>query len=50
MCPACIATAAWVVAGVSSAGGLSALAVKKIRAKTSAKKILTQSQSKEKST
>ena len=41
MCPACIATAAWVVAGVTSAGGLSALAVKQIRAKTSAKKIPT---------
>lgn len=32
MCPACFATAAWVVAGATSAGGLTALVVKKFRA------------------
>lgn len=31
MCPACLATAAWVVAGTTSAGGLTALVVKKLR-------------------
>jgi hypothetical protein len=35
MCPACIATAAWIVAGATSASGLGALAlVKKLRAGT----------------
>ncbi|HET9735858.1 MAG TPA: hypothetical protein VFP62_11350, partial [Burkholderiales bacterium] len=28
MCPACVATAAWIVGGVTSAGGIAALAVK----------------------
>jgi hypothetical protein len=36
MCPACIATAALVVAGATSTGGLLALAVKKLPAKTGA--------------
>jgi hypothetical protein len=31
MCPACIASAAWVVAGSASAGGLTAFVVKKLR-------------------
>lgn len=35
MCPACLTTAALVVAGAASAGGLTALGVKKLRAKTS---------------
>jgi hypothetical protein len=39
MCPACIATAALVVAGATSAGGMTALVVEKLRAKTGAKKI-----------
>jgi hypothetical protein len=30
MCPFCIATAAWIAAGVVSAGGASALAVAKL--------------------
>jgi hypothetical protein len=34
MCPACIATAALVVAGAMSAGGKTALVEKKLRAKT----------------
>ena len=29
MCPACIATVTWIVAGATSSGGLAALAVKK---------------------
>lgn len=33
MCPACIATAAIVTAGTTSAGGLTALVVKKFRSK-----------------
>jgi predicted dithiol-disulfide oxidoreductase (DUF899 family) len=33
MCPACIASAAWIVASATSAGGLTALAIKKLRAK-----------------
>jgi hypothetical protein len=28
MCPACIATVTWIVAGATSSGGLTALAVK----------------------
>jgi hypothetical protein len=31
MCPVCLATAAWIAAGVTSTGGLSALAVKTFR-------------------
>jgi hypothetical protein len=37
MCPACIATMALIVAGASSTGGLTARALKKLRAKTGAK-------------
>ncbi len=37
MCPACITTAALLVAGATSAGGLTALAMKKLRAKTGGK-------------
>lgn len=33
MCPACMATANWMVAGVTSMGGLSALFFKQLRAK-----------------
>ena len=33
MCPFCIATAAWIVAGVVSTGGVSALAITTIRNK-----------------
>ncbi len=38
MCPACIATLALAVAGTSSAGGLGALALRKLRARTGAKR------------
>lgn len=38
MCPACIATLAWIAAGTASAGGVAALAVKKIRAKRKEKR------------
>jgi hypothetical protein len=31
MCPACLATAALIVAGATSGGGLAALAIKKLR-------------------
>jgi hypothetical protein len=37
MCPACLTTAALAVAGVTSAGGLTALVVKTLRATTGAK-------------
>jgi hypothetical protein len=37
MCPVCLTTAALVVAGATSVGGLTALGVKKLRAKTGAK-------------
>lgn len=33
MCPACIATAAWIVAGTVSTGGISALVVSSFRGK-----------------
>jgi hypothetical protein len=39
MCPACITTVALIVAGVTSTGGLTALVVKKRRAKTGANNI-----------
>jgi hypothetical protein len=32
MCPGCIATVAWFIAGTTSAGGLTALVAKKLRA------------------
>lgn len=35
MCPACIATAAWAVAGTTSAGGLTALIIKLFRRQAS---------------
>jgi hypothetical protein len=31
MCPACIATGAWIVAGATSTGGLTAFVVSKLR-------------------
>ena len=31
MCPACIATGAWIVAGATSTGGLTAFVVNKLR-------------------
>lgn len=49
MCPACIASVAWAVVGVSSTGGLTLLAATKHCDKTHAKKTSTQSESKEKS-
>jgi hypothetical protein len=39
MCPACITTAALIAAGATTTGGLTALVVKKLRAKTGAKSI-----------
>jgi hypothetical protein len=33
MCPVCLATIAWVAAGATSTGGLSALVVSKLRRK-----------------
>ena len=33
MCPACIATVAWIAAGTASTGGISALAVSGFRGK-----------------
>ncbi len=33
MCPMCIATVAWIAAGTTSTGGLSALLVKRLRGK-----------------
>ncbi len=38
MCPACLTTAALMVAGATSTGGLTALVVKNLRAKAGAKK------------
>jgi hypothetical protein len=37
MCPACIATMALIVASATSTGGLTALAMKTLRAKTGAR-------------
>jgi hypothetical protein len=37
MCPACLATAALVVGGATTTGGVAALALKKLRAKLAAK-------------
>jgi len=34
MCPACMATMAWMVAGATSAGGVTALVMKKLSART----------------
>jgi hypothetical protein len=36
MCPACIASAALIITGIMSTGGLTALAAKKLHAKTHA--------------
>ncbi len=37
MCPACIATAVWIAAGVASTGGISAIVVSKLRRKNNNK-------------
>jgi hypothetical protein len=37
MCPACFAAAAWIAAGASSAGGLTAFVVTRTRSRKSAK-------------
>lgn len=47
MCPVCIATAALVTTGVASAGGLTAIAIKKFRTKD--KPSMPDEKSKEKS-
>jgi len=47
MCPACIATLALITSGATSAGGVTALILKKFLAKSVADKIPTQIQSKE---
>jgi hypothetical protein len=39
MCPACMTTAALIVAGTTSAGGLTALVVRTLRAKAGARTI-----------
>ena len=39
MCPACMTTAALIVAGTTSAGGLTALVVRTLRAKAGARAI-----------
>jgi hypothetical protein len=46
MCPACITTAAVVVAGATSPGGLTALIVRKLRGYSNAEKTPIQAQSK----
>ena len=46
MCPACITTVALIVAGATSTGGLTALVVKKRRAKTGANNIDVATQTK----
>jgi hypothetical protein len=46
MCPACITTAALIAAGATTTGGLTALVVKKLRAKTGAKSIDSKTQTK----
>jgi hypothetical protein len=47
MCPVCIATAAWIATGATSAGGLATLAIRKLRARDSAQATPPQLQSKE---
>jgi hypothetical protein len=47
MCPVCIATAACIATGATSAGGLTALAISKLRAKGTAQATPQQLQSKE---
>lgn len=37
MCPACLATVAWITAGTASTGGLAAYLFRKIRRKSGAK-------------
>lgn len=37
MCPACIATGAWIVAGATSTGGLTAFVLSKLQRKTQVK-------------
>jgi hypothetical protein len=44
MCPACIATMTFLVAGSASTGGLTALAAKKFRRKSAAKIIINNPQ------
>lgn len=39
MCPACFAAAAWIAAGTLSTGGLAALGVKRILARTAANNV-----------
>lgn len=47
MCPACIATAALVVAGGGSVGGLTAFAIKKFRKNKTERKTHIQNKSKQ---
>ena len=49
MCPVCLTTAALAVAGMTSAGGLTTLVVKKLCARTGAKHIYPKPEPKEKS-
>jgi hypothetical protein len=48
VCPACITSMALVVADATSTGGLTAIVLKKIRAKTGAKNISQQAKSEKK--
>lgn len=47
MCPMCIATAVWIAGSVTGAGGLTALAVKKLGARSDLIQVPEQIQSKE---
>jgi hypothetical protein len=47
MCPACVASAAWMIAGVLSTGGVTALMVKKLGAKFGTKKSVQKQNPKE---
>lgn len=46
MCPACIATAAFITAGVTSAGGVTTFIIKKRRQKNKVQNSFTKSRSK----
>lgn len=49
MCPVCIATATLVTTGAATAGGFTALAMKKLRQRNNTKKIRKPSKTKDKS-
>jgi hypothetical protein len=41
MCPACVASAAWLAAGVTSTGGLTALVARVLRSKNDAESVVS---------